>query len=53
MDICRWGLNLAGLPRRVVSTGGKFVYQDDQETPNTQSATFDYGGVRSSSRCAA
>jgi len=46
MDICRWGLNLNTLPRRVVSTGGKFVYQDDQETPNTQSATFDYGGVQ-------
>ena len=29
--------------KRVVSTGGKFVYEDDQETPNTQIATFDYG----------
>ena len=28
---------------RVVSTGGKYVYDDDQETPNTQIATFDYG----------
>ena len=28
---------------RVVSTGGKYVYEDDQETPNTQIATFDYG----------
>jgi hypothetical protein len=27
----------------VVSTGGKFVYDDDQETPNTQLATLDYG----------
>jgi hypothetical protein len=27
----------------VISTGGKFVYDDDQETPNTQLATFDYG----------
>ena len=25
------------------STGGKYVYNDDQETPNTQIATFDYG----------
>ena len=32
-----------GLPKGVVSTGGKFVYDDDQETPNTQIATFDYG----------
>lgn len=43
MDICRWGLNQAGLPRRVSSTGGKFIYEDDQETPNTQTAVFDYG----------
>jgi len=42
MDIARWGLG-RGLPKSVVSTGGKYVYQDDQETPNTQIATFDYG----------
>ena len=42
MDKARWGLN-RGLPRHVSSTGGKFVYEDDQETPNTQIATFDYG----------
>jgi hypothetical protein len=30
----------------VVSTGGKFVYDDDQETPNTQIATFDYGDAQ-------
>jgi len=45
MDICRWGMNL-GLPKSVVSTGGKYVYDDDQETPNTQLATFDYGGAQ-------
>ena len=28
-----------GLPQGVVSTGGKYVYDDDQETPNTQIAT--------------
>ena len=32
------------MPKSVVSTGGKYVYDDDQETPNTQLATFDYGG---------
>jgi predicted dehydrogenase len=42
LDVARWGLG-RGLPRSVVSTGGKFVYDDDQETPNTQIATFDYG----------
>jgi predicted dehydrogenase len=43
MDICRWGLGKDTFPRSVFSSGGKFVYDDDQETPNTQSATFDYG----------
>src|SRR5438477_3167172 len=42
MDIARWGLGRT-LPNSVVSTGGKYVYDDDQETPNTQIATFDYG----------
>jgi predicted dehydrogenase len=43
LDIARWGLGKKGLPSKVVCTGGKFVYDDDQETPNTQLATFDYG----------
>ena len=42
MDVARWGLG-RGLPKSGVSTGGKYVYDDDQETPNTQIATFDYG----------
>ncbi len=43
MDIARWGLGEVMWPRSVVSTGGKYIYHDDQETPNTQIATFDYG----------
>jgi predicted dehydrogenase len=42
MDVARWGLGV-DLPTSVSSTGGKYVFQDDQETPNTQIATFDYG----------
>jgi predicted dehydrogenase len=42
IDIARWGLD-RGLPQGVSSTGGKFAYIDDQETPNTQLASFDYG----------
>jgi predicted dehydrogenase len=44
MDIARWGLN-RGLPQSVSSTGGKYYVpaDDDQETPNTQMATFNYG----------
>jgi predicted dehydrogenase len=43
MDIALWGLWRNALPTSAVSTGGKFVYDDDQETPNTQLAQFDYG----------
>src|SRR5688572_27026567 len=43
MGIARWGIGKSTLPRRVFSSGGKFAYDDDQETPNTQLATFDYG----------
>src|SRR5690242_7296346 len=31
MDLARWALNKDALPNSVVSTGGKFAYDDDQE----------------------
>lgn len=40
MDICRWGLAEYTRPKTISSTGGKFVWEDDQETPNTQQAHF-------------
>ncbi len=40
MDIARWGLGDVRWPEAVESTGGKLIYDDDQETPNTQIATF-------------
>jgi predicted dehydrogenase len=42
MDLARWGLGV-DLPTSVVSSGGKYIYDDDQQTPNTQIARFDYG----------
>ena len=42
MDIARWGLGKRELPKSVFCSGGKFAYDDDQETPNTQTAVFDY-----------
>ncbi|MBN2269072.1 MAG: Gfo/Idh/MocA family oxidoreductase [Sedimentisphaerales bacterium] len=42
LDACRWALGETGLPRRVMSIGGRFGYDDDGETPNTQIAFFDY-----------
>ncbi len=42
MDIARWGLGV-GLPKSVTASGGKYVYDDDQQTPNTLVARLDYG----------
>lgn len=43
MDIARWGLGVE-YPTSVVANGGKYVYEDDQQTPNALLARFDYGG---------
>ena len=40
MDIALWGLGRNDWPKRVMSGGGKYIWQDDQETPNTQQASF-------------
>ena len=42
MDLCRWALGQDKLPPRVMSIGGRFGYDDDGETANTQIAIFDY-----------
>lgn len=41
MDIARWGLNVK-LPRRISSIGGHFMFDDDQQTPNTQMSVFEF-----------
>jgi len=46
MDVARWGLGKTALPASVYSFGGKLLYDDDQETPNTQTAIFDYGDAQ-------
>jgi hypothetical protein len=42
MDGCRWGLGQDTLPRHVMSLGGRFGYDDDGQTPNTQIIFLDY-----------
>jgi predicted dehydrogenase len=41
MDIALWGLQ-KGLPVKVYATGGRFGYEDQGETPNTEICTFEY-----------
>jgi predicted dehydrogenase len=42
IDIARWLLGETGLPRRVMSIGGRFVFNDAGEVPNTQIIYYDY-----------
>jgi predicted dehydrogenase len=41
IDVARWGLN-RGLPSRIHSTGGRFGYKDQAQTPNTLVTTCEY-----------
>jgi predicted dehydrogenase len=41
MDIARWGLGVK-YPTRVSAMGGHFMFDDDQQTPNTMVANFEF-----------
>ena len=41
MDLAVWGMN-KGVPVKVSSMGGRYVWDDDAETPNTQMSTYTY-----------
>ena len=41
MDVCRWGLGVK-YPTKVTAIGGHFMFDDDQETPNTLNAAFEF-----------
>ncbi|HSM76931.1 MAG TPA: Gfo/Idh/MocA family oxidoreductase, partial [Bryobacteraceae bacterium] len=41
MDICRWGLGVQH-PTKISTIGGHFMFDDDQETPNTLTAAFEF-----------
>jgi predicted dehydrogenase len=47
MDLARWGIKGATLPKSVVSMGGRWVdgpeFKDQGETPNMELAVFDFG----------
>jgi predicted dehydrogenase len=44
MGITRWGLGDPQWPKSAVAMGGKYGPPDDQETPNTLLASYDFGG---------
>jgi predicted dehydrogenase len=46
IDVARWAIPGATLPTRVWSVGGRFAYEDQGQTPNTQMAVFEYGDVK-------
>jgi predicted dehydrogenase len=41
MDLARWGLGVT-YPVKVSAMGGHYMFDDDQETPNTLTATFEF-----------
>ncbi|MFO0840843.1 MAG: Gfo/Idh/MocA family oxidoreductase [Gemmataceae bacterium] len=43
MDVARWMIPGATLPRSVLSLGGRFGYKDQGQTPNTQLTFMDFG----------
>jgi len=45
IDVARWLLGITGLPRRVISLGGRFVWDDAADVPNTQIIYYDYPEV--------
>jgi predicted dehydrogenase len=40
-DLCMWGLNV-GLPEKITSMGGKFLWDDYKETPEVLSSVYHY-----------
>ena len=48
MDIARWAMPDGALPQSVVSLGGRYGYQsqDQGQTPNTQFTVIDFGGPK-------
>ena len=41
IDLARWGLNVE-YPTKVNSTGGRYMYQDDWQTPDTQVINLEF-----------
>ncbi|MCR4413117.1 MAG: Gfo/Idh/MocA family oxidoreductase [Thermoguttaceae bacterium] len=46
MDATRWQIPNATLPNAVISVGGRFLWNDQGQTPNLQFAVFDFGPTK-------
>ena len=46
MDLARWAMPAGTAPRSVVSLGGRFGYEDQGQTPNTQLTAYDLGDIK-------
>ena len=45
VDVARWVLDIEEMPRRVISLGGRFLFNDRGDVPNTQIIYYDYPDV--------
>lgn len=41
-DMCMWGLGVDKLPSKITALGGKFLWDDDKETPETLTSSYLY-----------
>jgi len=46
LDLCRWGLDVE-YPIHVTSSGGRYRYEDDQQTPDTHVVAYEFDGRKS------
>jgi predicted dehydrogenase len=44
LDVARWGLGVT-YPTKITALGGHFMFDDDQETPNTMTVLYEFHGL--------